>query len=87
MLRLSSLLFCHCSRNNRPYCSPIAFKPTAWTKCSMCILKERKKCTLKHLGKKLHHPPLHETGKIKDYEQRNSLAFPEVLLSTMSCVS
>ena len=45
----------------------------------------KKKCRLKHLGKKLHLPSLHDTSKIKDYEQRNSTAFQEVLLSTISC--
>ena len=42
---------------------------------------------LKHFSKKLHPPPLHDTNEIKDYEQKNSPDFQEVLLSTISCAS
>ena len=52
----------------------------------MCSYR-KKKCRLKHLGNKLHLPPVHDTSKIKDYEQRNSPAFQEVLLFTISCIS
>ena len=80
-LSLSLLLFCHCSRKIYPIV-PLLFSTQLlrFNALTMFLNKE-KKCKLKHLS------PPYDTNKIKVCEQRNSSAFQEALLSTISCIS
>ena len=87
LLRLSPLLFCHYSKTIDPIVSLLISAQLLKLSALNVLLQKEKRCRLKHFGKKLHLPPSHDTSKFKDNEQRNSPAFEEVLLSTISSVS
>ena len=86
-LSLSLLLFCHCSRKIYPIVLLLFSTQLLRFNALTMFLNKEKKCKLKQLGKKLHLSPPYDTNKIKVCEQRNSPAFQEALLYTISCIS
>ena len=85
-LRLNLFLFFHCSRAINSIV-PLLFSAQMLRLIVLNVFLHKIKCRKKHFGKKLHTPLLYDTFKVKNYEQKNSPDFQEVLLSTISCAS